>query len=160
MRLFAVPALNFLGAVTVHVGAERKVRCMVAGRSSRRALQRLKRGRGPQCYWDGRTIRRSGQTSYSPALPTRICRSAAALDTFSRGHFWTIQLRVIRTTSHMFQARLCSERISTAASALSPQCGLRQCRFRPSSSSSVRGQSFPSRRDRLRSASTLPSVWH
>jgi len=32
-------------------------------------------------------------------------------------------------------------------------------RFRASSSSSVRGQSLPSRRERLRSASTLPPVW-
>lgn len=33
-------------------------------------------------------------------------------------------------------------------------------RFSASSSSRVRGQSAPSRRERLRSASTLPPVWH
>ena len=34
-----------------------------------------------------------------------------------------------------------------------------QRRFKASSSSSVRGQSEPSSRDKLRSASTLPPVW-
>jgi hypothetical protein len=34
-----------------------------------------------------------------------------------------------------------------------------QCRLSASSSSSVRGQSAPKRRERLRSASTLPPVW-
>ena len=34
-----------------------------------------------------------------------------------------------------------------------------QRRFRASNSSSVRGQSDPKRRERLRSASTLPLVW-
>src|ERR1700689_11928 len=35
-----------------------------------------------------------------------------------------------------------------------------QRRFSASSSSKVRGQSAPSSRDRARSASTLPPVWH
>jgi hypothetical protein len=35
-----------------------------------------------------------------------------------------------------------------------------QRRFSASSSSSVRGQSFPSNFDKARSASTLPPVWH
>jgi hypothetical protein len=35
-----------------------------------------------------------------------------------------------------------------------------QRRFSASSSSRLRGQSAPSSRDRLRSASTFPSVWH
>jgi len=44
---------------------------------------------------------------------------------------------------------------------IAPQLAvLDQCRLSASSSSRVRGQSFPSSLDSARSASTLPPVWH